>query len=181
VLIFLLCQSAKFGLRIRHILQIRTHVDPVTQCVIPYTPHGRFVHVPPPYPSSDWANDFGLPWWKDDSYFIGNLSKKTRLIKVVNTLTSQEHVIEVCATTSIVTKIFHTSSFFNPFIGTCNYSAHRIIWNWYTGHWWVAVTYCTTRRGLSGDAAFPHRCTKCNSPPINDQCTNHRIGPLLFK
>jgi len=30
----------------------------------------------------------------------------------------------------------------------------------------------------------PPRCTKCNSPPINGQCTNHRIavvynGPLL--
>jgi len=23
------------------------------------------------------------------------------------------------------------------------------------------------------------RCTKCNSSPINGQCTNHRIGPLL--
>jgi len=28
-------------------------------------------------------------------------------------------------------------------------------------------------------AQAPHRCTKCNSPPINGQCTNHRIpGPL---
>jgi len=22
----------------------------------------------------------------------------------------------------------------------------------------------------------PHRCTKCNSPPINGKCTNHRIA-----
>jgi len=81
------------------VIQVRTHVDPVTHCVIPYSPHGRFVHVAPPYPSSDWANDFGAPWWRDGSYIIGNLSKKTRLVKVVNTLTSQEHVIEVsCAT-----------------------------------------------------------------------------------
>lgn len=80
---------------------IRTHVDPVTHCVIAYTPHGRFVHVPPPFPASDWVNDFGRPWWKDDSYCIGLLSKKTRLIKIVNTLTSQEHVIEVCSEETI--------------------------------------------------------------------------------
>jgi len=78
-------------------------VDPLTHCVIPYAPHGRFVHVPPPLPSSDWANDFGLPWWRDDSYCIGNLSKKTRLVNVVNTLTSQEHVIEVSSTLSKAT------------------------------------------------------------------------------
>jgi len=34
-----------------------------------------------------------------------------------------------------------------------------------------------------GPAQFPHRCTKCNSPPINGQCTNHVVllhdGPLL--
>ena len=24
-----------------------------------------------------------------------------------------------------------------------------------------------------GPAQSPPRCTKCNSPPINDQCTNH--------
>ena len=25
----------------------------------------------------------------------------------------------------------------------------------------------------------PPRCTKCNSPPINDSCTNHRIAVLV--
>lgn len=75
---------------------LRTHVDPVTGCMIPFTPHGRFIHVPPPYPNSDWANDFGRPWWKDDSYCIGILSKKTRFVKIINTLTSQEQVLEVC-------------------------------------------------------------------------------------
>jgi len=29
-----------------------------------------------------------------------------------------------------------------------------------------------------GPAQSPPRCTKCNSPPINGQCTNHD-GPLL--
>jgi len=27
-----------------------------------------------------------------------------------------------------------------------------------------------------GPAQSPPRCTKCNSPPINGQCTNHRIA-----
>ncbi|CAH1774515.1 unnamed protein product [Owenia fusiformis] len=76
---------------------IRTHVDPLTGCVIPYTPHGRFIHIAPPCPNSDWVNDFGRPWWKDDSYNVGILSKKTRFIKIINTLTSQDQVIEVCS------------------------------------------------------------------------------------
>ena len=75
--------------------QIRTHVDPQTGCTIAYTPHGRFLHIPPPCPSSDWANDFGRAWWRDDCYCIGTLSSKTRFIRVINTLTSQEQVIEV--------------------------------------------------------------------------------------
>jgi len=44
--------------------------------------------------------------------------------------------------------------------------------------------YSTAKRGLGGGpqpAQAPPRCTKCNSPPINGHCTNHRIynGPLL--
>jgi len=50
------------------------------------------------------------------------------------------------------------------------------------------VTFGTARRGLGGTAArpAPPRCTKCNSPPINGQCTNHPIelgdwyGQLLY-
>ncbi|KAL3862373.1 hypothetical protein ACJMK2_008344 [Sinanodonta woodiana] len=76
---------------------IRTHIDPLTGCVIPYCPNGRFVHIPPPYPDSNWANDFGRPWWKDDEYLVGILSKKTRTIKIINTLTSQEQTLEVCS------------------------------------------------------------------------------------
>ena len=48
------------------------------------------------------------------------------------------------------------------------------------GAW--AVTFCTARRDWAGPqpAQANSRCTKCNSPPINDQCTNHRIAsPLL--
>ena len=56
---------------------------------------GRFIHIPPRCPRTDWANDFGRPWWKDDSYCIGLLSQKTRKIRIINTLTSQEQTLEV--------------------------------------------------------------------------------------
>lgn len=80
---------------------IRTHVDPLTGCTMPYTPHGRFIHIPPPCPSSDWCNDFGRPWWRDDSMAIGVLTTKTRVIIIINTLTSQEQEVEVCNEESI--------------------------------------------------------------------------------
>ena len=37
-----------------------------------------------------------------------------------------------------------------------------------------AVTIGTARRGLAGcgPAEFPPLCIRCNSPPINGQCTN---------
>lgn len=83
----LLFSSSKF--------KIRTHIDPVTKCKFYYTPRGRFIHTPPRCPRTDWANDFGRPWWKDDSYCIGVLSAKTRRVRIINTLTSQEQAIEV--------------------------------------------------------------------------------------
>jgi len=32
--------------------------------------------------------------------------------------------------------------------------------------------------GPTQPAHAPHRCTKCNSPPVNGHCTNHRIAVL---
>jgi len=77
--------------------QIRVHIDRRTGCEVPFTPQGRFIHIPPPYPSAVWSNDFGTPWWKDEAYCIGHLSQKTRKIRIINTLTSQEHTIELCS------------------------------------------------------------------------------------
>ncbi|XP_053319064.1 cytochrome b5 domain-containing protein 1 [Spea bombifrons] len=76
---------------------IKTYIDPQTGCLKYYTPQGRFIHVPPSYPSTDWDNSFGRPWWRDPSYEIGILSSKTRFIRIINTLTSQEHTLEVCS------------------------------------------------------------------------------------
>ncbi|XP_075438330.1 cytochrome b5 domain-containing protein 1 isoform X2 [Ascaphus truei] len=80
---------------------IKTHIDPQTGCVKYYTPQGRVLHVPPPGPRSDWDTGFGRPWWKDTFHHIGVLSSKTRFIRVINTLTSQEHTLEVCSEETI--------------------------------------------------------------------------------
>uniref|UniRef100_A0A452QLL9 Uncharacterized protein n=1 Tax=Ursus americanus TaxID=9643 RepID=A0A452QLL9_URSAM len=74
---------------------IRKHVDPLTGTLRYRTPRGRFLHVPPQLPRSDWANDFGKPWWQGVRYEVGRLSAKTRNIRIINTLTSQEHILEV--------------------------------------------------------------------------------------
>ncbi|XP_063786890.1 cytochrome b5 domain-containing protein 1 [Pseudophryne corroboree] len=80
---------------------IKTYIDPQTGCLRYYTPQGRFIHVPPSLPASDWNTDFGRPWWRDPTYEVGNLSSKTRIIRIINTLTSQEHTLEVCSEESL--------------------------------------------------------------------------------
>ncbi|KAK5889733.1 hypothetical protein CesoFtcFv8_015707 [Champsocephalus esox] len=73
------------------------YVDPLTNCVRFFTPRGRFLHVPPAGPRSDWASLSGAPWWRDERYVVGNLTRKTRWIRIVNTLTSQEQRLQVCS------------------------------------------------------------------------------------
>jgi len=50
--------------------------------------------------------------------------------------------------------------------------SHRIIWSWYTGSWWLGCYIW----GRSQPRPILARCTKCNSSPINGQCTNHRTA-----
>lgn len=75
---------------------VKTHVDAEKGISKYYCPHGRFLHVPPPEPRSNYSTDFGRPWWRDSRYEIGILTSKTRSLRLVNTLTSQQHMIEVC-------------------------------------------------------------------------------------
>eukprot|EP01135_Chromosphaera_perkinsii_P010412 Nk52_evm84s2118 gene=Nk52_evmTU84s2118 len=77
--------------------ELRTCIDPASMLKVPYTPHGRFVHVPPRRPLSNFATDYELPWWKDPKYCIGILSQRTRKVRIINTLTSQEFIVEVCS------------------------------------------------------------------------------------
>ena len=64
----------------------------------------------------------------------------------------------------------------NPLIATLKLRSNQlsysntVIGTLAVGGW--AVTFGSSSRGLGGAAAHPPRCTKCNSPPINGQCTN---------
>jgi len=45
--------------------------------------------------------------------------------------------------------------------------------DWYTGRWWVGCYIWYSEEGPGQAAAPPSpRCTKCNSPPVNGQCSN---------
>jgi hypothetical protein len=73
-------------------------VDPQTNMKWYYCPTGRYLHIPPLMPDSDWdPSSFSIPWWKDQSLCIGDLSDKTRKIRVINQLTKADDIIEVCS------------------------------------------------------------------------------------
>ena len=66
-------------------------------------PTGRYLHVPPAEPNSDWdPTAFQIPWWQDDTrYCIGKLTARTRNIRLINTLTKQDDTIEVASEESL--------------------------------------------------------------------------------
>jgi len=62
--------------------------------------------VPPSEPSSKWCTSDSngleeIPWWSDTQYIIGNISRNVRKLRVVNTLTQQSDVFEVCGEETI--------------------------------------------------------------------------------
>lgn len=65
-----------------------------------YLPQGRYLHVPPDLPGN-FNIDFQEPWWKDKQYRIGTLTSKLRKIRIINTLTHHEEVLEVPAEESL--------------------------------------------------------------------------------
>ena len=65
-------------------------------------PQGRFLHVPPAEPDAEWEPDFAVPWWEDEArYCIGNLTRRTRQIRIINTLTKHDDVVEVASEESL--------------------------------------------------------------------------------
>ncbi|XP_074991142.1 cytochrome b5 domain-containing protein 1 isoform X2 [Calonectris borealis] len=48
----------------------------------------------PPEPRSDWAPPRSPPWWADPRLEVGRLTAEPRPLRLRNTLTGQEHVIE---------------------------------------------------------------------------------------
>jgi hypothetical protein len=80
----------------------KTHVNPATGLRQPYTPYGRYLHIPPPEPTASWDNSFDVSWWSDHSrYQVGLLSRKKRSIKIINMLSGQEDLLSVCAEESL--------------------------------------------------------------------------------
>jgi len=82
-------------------LNVKTRIDDRTNLELPYLPNGRFLHVPPSEPTSNWRTNFGTPWWRNASFCIGNLSEKTRTIEIVNVLTKQRDLLVVCSEESV--------------------------------------------------------------------------------
>lgn len=76
---------------------MRTCVEENTGMRTYFQPHGRFAHVPTIYPDSNIDVEYDIPWWKDPQYVVGVLTRKTRKIRIVNTLNSHEITLEVCA------------------------------------------------------------------------------------
>jgi len=76
--------------------QPKTHIDPVLNVRLPFCPHGRYLHIPPADPTSDFNMDIETPWWDDESYLKGLLSRRQRKLRLVNNLSGQDDVIEVC-------------------------------------------------------------------------------------
>ena len=98
----------------------RTCLDPDLGLPVPYTPQGRYLHLPPDGPASDWNNDFGLPWWRNPVRCIGLLSAQTRYIRITNTLTHQEDTLEV-ATEETLSEILERY---------IDYNAHARSYTW---------------------------------------------------
>merc|ERR1712039_502445 len=73
----------------------RRHVDPITGLDEIYCPWGRYIHVPPQGPESNWATDYAMPWWEDAKYYIGKAASRTRKITMVNVLTKQKNTLEI--------------------------------------------------------------------------------------
>ena len=77
---------------------VKSHMDPVRHIRVPFLPHGRFCHVGPPEPVTTWSTMNDTPaWWENEEFCIGKLSDKTRWVNIVNTLTHQNHRLEVCS------------------------------------------------------------------------------------
>jgi len=76
----------------------KTSIDPSSGLRRVHTPFGRFLHVPPPEPTTDWDSGFHTPWWEDEERFqVGFLSKQSRQIRILNLLTGQADLLNVCA------------------------------------------------------------------------------------
>ncbi|CBH14986.1 TAX-2 [Trypanosoma equiperdum] len=78
-------------------MDFKTCIDPETGFRTYAQPFGRFAHTPTVLPDSSIDLSYEVPWWQDERYVIGQLTRKTRKIRIVNTLNGHEHTLEVCS------------------------------------------------------------------------------------
>lgn len=67
---------------------IKYHVHRVTGALVPFCPYG-------PIPDVGIGSPDSCPWWLDDKYKKGNLTKKSRPCRIINTLTGCKAIISV--------------------------------------------------------------------------------------
>ena len=79
-------------------LEPKRAVDPMTNLFWWHCPTGRYLHIPPIEPCSAWdPEEIGTPWWKDEALRIGQLSQKTRKVRIINMITKDDDVLEVAS------------------------------------------------------------------------------------
>ncbi len=76
---------------------LKTCVDEATGLPTYVQPYGRFIHCPTLSIDSTIDTTYALPWWQDPAYVVGELTKKSRKLRVVNTLNGHEATLEVCS------------------------------------------------------------------------------------
>ena len=79
----------------------KMYVDPASNLKVVYCPFGRYLHVPPTDPSGMFDMSFRVPWWKDEKYCIGALSRNPRKIRLLNMLSKVDDIIEVAGEESL--------------------------------------------------------------------------------
>ncbi|KAJ8940636.1 hypothetical protein NQ318_020693 [Aromia moschata] len=65
---------------------IQHYIHPETGVKVPYCPHGPVPDVSVEVPATDWRPVNKPPWWKDEKYQVGVLTKRVRPIRIINML-----------------------------------------------------------------------------------------------
>eukprot|EP00397_Hematodinium_sp_SG-2012_P059346 GEMP01075950.1.p1 GENE.GEMP01075950.1~~GEMP01075950.1.p1 ORF type:complete len:230 (+),score=46.82 GEMP01075950.1:46-735(+) len=76
----------------------KTFIDPDTLCEEFNYPQGRYIHVPPMFPTTDFDDVADTPWWTEKGqYWVGKLTSAVRKIRIMNLLTKQSDEVQVPA------------------------------------------------------------------------------------
>ena len=83
-------------------------MHPITGVLVPYCPHGPIPDViSSVVPANDWRALDKCPWWLDEKYKIGKLTKKARPCRILNVLIGIQVVIMVESKSLLKMKIIY--------------------------------------------------------------------------